>query len=55
MLRLSVATSRWASEGRMCGRDEVGGGGASGCDADDVRVHKRCDGWIESAGVTPRA
>ena len=36
-------------------RDEVGGGGASGCDADDVRVHKRCDGWIESAGVTPRA
>ena len=46
MLRLSVATSRWVSVGH-----------ASGCDADDVRVHKRCDGWIkcrgrDAAGVT---
>ena len=43
------------------GRGGGWGGGvrghASGCNADDVRVHKRCDGWIEcrgrdAAGVT---
>ena len=44
----------WERRGRGGGAVR---GHASGCDADDVRVHKRCDGWIEcrghdAAGVT---